>query len=186
MFEADQGNGGARWPIVRIGCGSETEVVLLSSRFLPLTVHWVGRSVPCCATGCALCAWLPARGLFYLPVALRGRTSILELGSISACHLEQHAKLLHQGMRPGLEIRLVRRSAKAPIFSEVVGERPGVAEVTLIELACRVCALYQLPPANPAETFDEYQDRLRLITRRRSEVESERLKRAQVERVQHR
>jgi len=127
---------------------------------------------------------LPARGLFYLPVTVRGRTSILELGSISASHLEQHAKLLHRGLRPGLLIRLARRTAKAPIFSEVMGEQIGVGEVSLLELACRVCALYQLPPANPGEEFDEYQKRLTIITRRRSEVEMERMKRVQAGRVQ--
>lgn len=176
MFEVDQHSGGSRWPLVRIGPGSETQVVVCGNQFLPLTVHWVGRSVPCCGPSCPLCCSLPARGLFYLACVSMSRLSILELGSMSASHFEQHAKLLHGGIRPGLVVRLLRRTSKAPIFSEVIEERSGVRCVPLIDLASRVCALYQLPCANPGENLDAYQERLRVITRRRLDLEVERMR----------
>ena len=183
MFQANQNGGGSRWPLVRISAGSTCEVVLLGSKFLPLTVHWVGRSVPCCGDGCGLCAWLPGRGLFYLPVMCLGRASILELGSLSSSHLEQHCKLLHQGVRAGLVVGLSRRTAKAPIYAEVVDERPGVTEVGVLEFAPRVMALYQLPGPNVGESLDGYSARVAEITRRRIEGEVARLKKRQTQGV---
>lgn len=183
MFEADQMGGGSRWPLVRLGAGSECEVILCSAKFLPLTVHWVGRSTPCCGDGCSLCSFLPARGLFYSAVLCMSRVSILELGSMSASHLEQHVKLLHGGMKAGLVLRLVRRTSKAPIFSECVNFRSGTREVSMLELAGRVCALYQLPGPNPDEDLTAYQERLRGLAFRRCQVEAERLKKSHPGRV---
>lgn len=169
MFEADQTSGGARWPLVRVAAGSETVVTLLSGRMLPLTVHWAERSVPCCGSDCPLCSWLPARALFYLPVICMQRVSILELASLSSSHFEQHCKLLHGGVRAGLVLRLTRRSQKAPIFSEVIDEKKGVKDVSLVELAAKVMALYQLPAPNVAEELESYSARCAHITRIRAE-----------------
>lgn len=175
MFSADQTSGGARWPLVRVSVGGETQVVLLSHSFLPLTVHWVGRSVPCPGGACSLCSWLPGRGLFYTPVMCLNRLSILELAALSQSHFEQHCKLLHGGVRPGLVVRLTRRTAKAPIYSEVMDERSGVREVPVLELAARVMALYQLPGPNVGEDLVSYSARIAVIATRRSEAEAKRL-----------
>lgn len=183
MFVADQVSGAHRWPVVRVNPGSETCVTLLSSRFLPLTVHWVGRSVPCCGDHCSLCSVLPGRGLFYLAVMCMNKISILELASLSSVHLEQHCRLLHGGMVPGHIIRLSRRSKKAPISSEVIETMTGVKAVEERVLISRVMALYALPGPNPEETIDAYETRISNIARKRGELEYSKLKVSESERT---
>lgn len=176
MFEASQDSGGSRWPLVRISAHSETEVVCLGTTFLPMTVHWCERTVPCPIENCDLCAYLPARGLFYLAVMCQNRLSILELGALSSSHLEQHCKLLHQGMRAGLVLRLKRGSKKSPVFAEVVSEKSGVQSIDRMTLVARVMALYQMPGPNPAETFEHYGYRCATLSQRRNSQMAERLK----------
>ena len=160
MFDVTSALGSHRWPLVRISAHGKTSVTLCSDRFLPLSVHWVGRSIVCCGPSCPLCQVLPQRGLFYAAVSLAGRASILELGSLSASLLEQHMKLLHGGFRPGHEIELTRSSAKAPVRSEVISTKTGVTCVPLMMLVARVVALYHLPGPNPDEDFADYEKRL--------------------------
>ena len=171
MFTADQIAGVARWPLVRVSARGETRVTLLSDHFLPLTVHWVGRSVVCAGDGCELCTVLPARGLFYLAVMNNDRPSILELASLSSSLLEQHCKLLHRGMRPGLVVRLYRRQGNQPVGSEVVDELQGVERVGQIVLAARVLALYHFPGPNPAETLEAYGARIASMAKVRAKTE---------------
>lgn len=175
MFADTQTSGTARWPLVRIASHGETTVVLCASRYLPLTVHWVGRSVVCGGDGCELCSVLPSRGLYYLPVVCQTRASILELGALSSSLLEQHCKLLHGGMQPGHVVRLCRRSAKSPVMGEVVDHKEGVQAVEQMTFARCVVALYHLPGPNPDESFDSYQERLRHLALMRSDRERARL-----------
>lgn len=175
MFNADQVAGAARWPLVRIAAHGETCVTVCGCRFLPMTVHWIGRSVVCGGDGCDLCAVLPGRGLFYLPVVCGGRPSILELGALSSSLLEQHCKLLHNGIQAGHVIRLTRRSAKSPVMGEVVETREGVRSVDLMTFVARVVALYHLPGPNPNEGFEEYEQRIRTLALHRAAKERERI-----------
>lgn len=176
MFDHDGVAGVVRWPLVRISVGGKTRVVLLSKEFLPLSIHWVGKSVVCSRENCALCEWLPARALFYVACSVGGRASMLELGAMSSSHLEQHCKLLHRGMRPGLVVELTRRSAKSPVYAEVVEEMTSVAEVTLVELVGRVMALYHLPGPNPGECLEAFEKRVRMLASKRSEIAAASLK----------
>ena len=169
MFVAES-SGLYRWPLVRIRAGGETEVVLLSEKWLPLTVHWAKRSLLCAHDKCPLCSWLPARGLYYAAVSFGSRASMLELGALSSSLIEQHCGLLHQGMRPGLRLRLWRSSQKAPVHGEVVGVIEDAKAIDARELAIRVMALYQMPGPNPCEEWDAWQERLCLLARRRAEV----------------
>lgn len=170
MFEANQDGGSVRWYVVKIHVRCATEVILLGDAFLPLTVHWCGKTVPCGGDGCVLCSSLPGRGLFYLPVNWDGRVSILELGVLSANHLEQHCKLLHGGMKPGQVVRLTKRTLRAPAYSEVIDFKEGCKAVSRLELAPRVMRLYQLPGTNPGEGLNEYSARVSVIAKRRAEV----------------
>lgn len=169
MFRADYGNAGARWPVLRIGIGSRTEVTLLSREFFCLTTHYHRCTIPCAIDGCSLCEMLPSRGLFYLAVMCEGRRSILELGVFSANDLEQHTKLLHGGMMPGHLISLSRRTAKGPIRSTVLATLPEVGAIDRLMLAQRVLAIYKLPCANPSETIETYEERIRSMVLRRNE-----------------
>jgi hypothetical protein len=163
MFSADRYLSPNRWPVVRIGAAGRTEVVLLSRRFFALSTHWVRSTVPCSGDDCTLCETLPVRGLFYLACMCNGRVSIVELGGLSASALEQHAKLLHQSMRPGLVIELSRKGAKSPVRSEVVREQAGVNDVSHLDLAAHVMALYKFPPPNVGESIESYELRCRII-----------------------
>lgn len=165
MFEADRTLGVHRWPVVRLRGGSMTEVVLLSTRFFALTTHWSNATFPCCGDDCPCCELLPSRGLFYVAVHCASRISILELGSQSASHFEQHAKLLHGGMKPGLVFQLTRQGAKHPVRSEVVRTQEKCSEVSQLELATRVMCLYKYPCPNPGEDLAAYERRCRAVAK---------------------
>lgn len=165
MFDADRTLGSSRWPVLRLVAGSKTEVVLLSTRFFCITTHWNKCTVPCCGDDCRLCEVLPARGLFYVAVMCSSRVSILELASQSASHFELHAKLLHGGLRAGLVVQLERRGAKSPVRSEGVRFQENCSEVSQLELAQRVMALYKFPCPNCGEDLATYEIRCRGIAR---------------------
>lgn len=169
MFTADRALGVHRWPVVRLGANSVTEVVLLSSRFFALTTHWNKCTLPCCVEDCRLCEVLPSRGLFYVAAMCQSRVSIVELGSLSASHLEQHCKLLHSGMKPGLVVSLSRRGLKQPVRSEVLRTQPGCTEVSQLDLASKVMVLYKFPGPNPGEELLQYEERVRKIAKVRCE-----------------
>lgn len=161
MFDGSHSAGAVRWPIVRIAPGGVTEVIVASDRFLPVTTHWVRRTVMCPGDGCELCEVLPARCLFYLAVVCASRPSILEMSSMSSSYFEQHCKLLHGGIQPGLVVQLTRAGHKSPVRSEVLSRKPGVQCVSVTALVSKVMPLYQLPCANPDEGFEAYELRLR-------------------------
>lgn len=186
MFSADLGTAGNRWPVVRLRGGCTTEVVLLSRQFFAVTTHWDRCTVLCPIDGCALCELLPARGLFYAAVICNGHVHLLELGATSANHLEQHSKLLHGGMVPGLLLRLKRRADKSPVHSEGIGQKPGCSEICPIDLARHVMALYKFPPSNPGELLCEYEVRIRGMAQRRNELTAQRLLQAKNGRVEGR
>lgn len=169
MFEAERGLGQNRWQVVRLHAGSKTEVTLLSTAFFSLTTHFSRVTVLCAIDGCALCDILPSRGLFYLAVMCCGRVHLLELGAQSAGHLEQHARLLHGGLVPGLVFELSRRGAKSPVHSEVVRVQPGATEVDRLTLAQRVLAVYKYPCCNPGDSIAEYESRIHAIAQRRNQ-----------------
>lgn len=173
MFNADRTLGSNRWPVVRLVAGSQTEIVLLSTRFFALTTHWCKCTVPCCGDDCRLCEVLPARGIFYVACMAVSRVSILELGSQSASYFEQHAKLLHGGMRPGQVFCLSRKGAKSPVRSEVLRLQENCAEVAQLELASHVMALYKFPCPNPGEDLFAYETRCRAIAKVRCDRNAE-------------
>lgn len=175
MFTAERGTAGNRWPVVRLRAGCSTEIVLLSQQFFSLTTHWFRCTVPCAVDNCALCELLPSRGLFYVACVCDSRVSLLELGALSALNFEQHAKLLHAGMRPGLVFSLRRRTAKSPVHSEVIREQPGVSAVLMTDLAVHTLALYKFPPMNPNDTMENYEARIRKIAQARNELTARQL-----------
>lgn len=165
-----------RWPVVRLRAGNTTEVTLVSAGFFCLTTHYCGRTVPCAIEHCSLCELLPARGLYYLAVVCGGRLSILELGATSSAQLEQHLRLLHGGMRPGLVVKLSRRGNKSPVYSECIGMVDGAEAVSPMDLARHVMALYKFPPPQPDEDLGRYGIRLAEIVRRRNQFASEQMR----------
>lgn len=169
MFDADRSTSNYRWPVLRLSDGNKCELILLSSRFFAVTTHWVGHTVLCCVDNCDLCEILPSRGLFYFAAHVLGRNYLVELGSQSAGHLEQHAKLLNAGMKPGQVYELRRMGKKQPVRSEVVRFQEGVSEVPHLTLAQRVMALYRYPGPNPSESLEQYESRVFALCRRRCE-----------------
>jgi len=169
MFEADRSLGVNRWPLVRIVPGHGTEVVLLSRRFFEISTHWVsegkGRSIPCCGDDCRLCELVPIRGLFYAACMWDSRVAILELGAQASSHFEQHCKLLNGGMQAGLVVMLTRRGAKQPVRSEVLRSQTGCVEVSALELATHVMAIFKYPCPNPGDDLEAYERRCRLVAK---------------------
>jgi hypothetical protein len=165
MFEADKNSTPRRWDLIRLRGGGVTEFTLCSSKFFAITTHWNNCTVPCCGQECPLCDLLPARGLFYLAGFCQQRISILELGAMSASHLEQHVKLLHGGLRPGLLLRISRRGEKKPVLSDCVGFVESVREVEMLDLAAHVMAVYKFPPPNPGEDLALFEFRCRSIAK---------------------
>jgi hypothetical protein len=118
----------ARWPVARIEPGHDLGVVLLGADWLRLDTHFYKRTQICLGSeACPVCAFLPARSYYYLPavVAATRRPTLLELSPLASSDLEQQAKLLEQGLRPGLELIFTRRSCRAPVRCSVV--RQGAA-----------------------------------------------------------
>ena len=184
MFDSPDSAGVHRWPVLKLRAGSKCSGVLLGSRFLPLSSHWVGRTVPCPGENCRLCPILPVRGLYYLPISVEGRASILEMSPVASANLEQHARLLHSGLTVGQLVEFSRRGAKSPIHAEIVEQRVGVNEVPFLMFVSRVMSLYHLPAANPSESIEAYEKRLRAISLLRAEREYEQqMKRAAPHRV---
>lgn len=169
MFDAPDSAGVNRWPVLKLRAGSKCSAVLLGMRFLPLSSHWAGQTLPCPGESCPLCEILPLRGLWYLPVSVEGRASILEMSSMASSNFEQHAKLLHGGMQVGQLVEFSRRGAKSPIYGEIVEQCAGVVAVPFMLFASRVMALYHLPAANPSESLERYEERLRAISLVRAE-----------------
>lgn len=159
MFEADFSKSLRRWHVLRLRNGSKAEAVLLSQAFFSLTTHWVGRTVPCSIEDCDLCELVPGRGLHYIATHVNGEIFMVELGGQSAAHLEQHVKLLHGGMKPGLVLELSRRGEKLPVRSEVVRFKENVTPISALNLAAHALALYRFPVPNPTEDLDRYSRR---------------------------
>lgn len=168
MFEGDRGTAGNRWPLVRVTPGHATEVTLLSSEFFAISTHWAKVTVPCAGEACDLCNVCATRGLFYLAVTWCSRLSLLELGGQGANDLEQHCKLLHGDLRPGLVLRLGRKRQKDPVRSECVREIPAAQPVPLLALARHVMAVYKFPPPNPSEAIEDYERRCRSVAQIRN------------------
>lgn len=175
MFQPVSGNAGYRWHLVRMKAGSVAEVTLLSRSFFALGTHFLGVTIPCPGEKCDLCEILPVRGLFYLAAECEGMRSIVELGAVSANDLEQHLKLLHGGLRPGVVVELSRRTAKAPIRSEFVRCVEGAKEVDRLILCQRVMAVYKFPPCNPTDSIGEYEQRIRQMAIRRNTLHAQAL-----------
>jgi hypothetical protein len=102
--------------------------------------------------------------MFYVAVYWNSRVCLLELSAASASHFEQHCRLLHGGMRPGLEFNASRRTEKRPVYTEVTGFKEGTKKIELLDLAAHVMLLYKLPCPNPGEDITSYEQRIRLMT----------------------
>lgn len=175
MFDADYGCAGNRWPVVKLGAGSRAEIVLLSDRFFAITTHFNHHTLPCAGDGCALCEFLPARGLFYAACFCTGCVRLLELGGQSSADLEQHAKLLYGGMAVGQVYSLSRKARKSPVRSECIRLEPRATAVPLLSLAAHTMALYKFPPPNPSDDIASYELRCRLIANKRNEYTARQL-----------
>lgn len=169
MFESDAQRSASRWEVIRLKSGSQTQCTNLSPAFFPVTTHWFDRTVLCCIDDCDLCELLPSRGLFYLAVWCMQRTRLLELGAQASGHLEQHAKLLHGGLKPGQVVNCSRRGLRQPVYSEIVDFHVGTTPMDTLHLANKVMALYKMPCINPSENLEGYAMRIAGMVRKRNQ-----------------
>lgn len=163
MFEADPSRRMNRWDVLRLRTGHASEMVLLSERQFAITTHYVRTTFPCAGEGCAMCDLMPGRGLFYVAGAVNGHIMMVEFSGASFSLLEQHAKLMHGGLRAGQVYRLERRATKRPTYSEVVRFKEGCQAVDVFDLCRHVMALYRFPCPNPSEDMAAYERRCRTL-----------------------
>jgi len=159
MFEADDSRFLTRWEVLRLRSGHKSQMVLLSAKSFCLTTHYAAHTVPCAGRECPLCELLPQRGLWYVAGAVNGRVMMVEFGGQSFSLLEQHARLLHGGLKVGQVYNLERRGVKRPTWSECVGFKEDCTAVDHFDLAKHVMALYRFPPPNPGEDFLSFECR---------------------------
>lgn len=153
-----------RWPVLRVEAGTRSEVVLLSARWLHLQTHFHKRTQLCLGDeGCPVCAFLPSRGYYYLPAAFCStrRPVLLELSPLASADLEQNARLTEQGMRSGLVVAFTRRSARAPLRSEVLEQGPVRGTLADWEWYSAVMGIYGFGAMRPDESVEDYRERLR-------------------------
>lgn len=168
----------AVWSVVRVVAGHDVRVTLLSGDWLRLTTHFFFGTL-LCAEGedCPACALLPGRSYWYLPciVAGSGRLGILELSSTTSADLEQRSKFSGVGLRAGVEVRISRRSKKAPCRCEVVGSNEAAPSAQLHEWASGLFRIFGFGPLHPEETIEAYGARIREVVRRRAQVVADRV-----------
>ena len=153
----------SRWPVARIEPGHVVGVVLLCDEWLRLDTHFYKRTQICLGSdACPVCSFLPARSYYYLPAvtATTRRPTLLELSPLASADLEQQAKLLEQGLRPGLELEFSRRSCRAPVRSSVVRQGPAPKAVPKHVWVTAVMAVYGFGAMREDEDLVAYRRRL--------------------------
>lgn len=91
---------------------------------------------------------------------VNGRVHLIELGAQSASLWEQHANLLHGGLRCGQVYELSRSTARSPIRAECLRQVEAKGAVDQMDVARRVMAVYKYPCSNPGETLEQYDARI--------------------------
>lgn len=148
-----------RWPLLRVNAGQEVEVRLLSAAWFRVATHFSRRTLLCAGTeDCPLCGLLPSRSYYYLPAAGRQikRRVLLELSPLAAADLEQNCRMLEGGFRPGLTVCFSRRSARAPMRSEVLGSGGSCDPVPHETWITAVMAVYGMPAVHAGESLADY------------------------------
>lgn len=159
MLSLERPSSTARWPLVRVPAGSKVELTLLSGDMVRLVTHFYRSTFLCPEVEeCHACTLLPARAYWYLPciVTATRASSLLELSAHAAADLEQRCRFVGSAVRAGTQVEISRKSAKAPIRSEIIGqiEKPSLAQAH--EWLTPLMAIFGLPFVKPAETLEHY------------------------------
>ena len=151
-----------RWPLLRVLAQHETQVELLSGDWFRLSTHYFRRTVLCAESDlCPLCSLLPVRAYWYLPVVVlpTKQPAILEMSATASSAMEQNAKLLAGSIGPGVQFLLRRKSAKRPVYSEVVGTSEKCSRVSKDVWLTALMAIYLLPMWRVDEDAESYSAR---------------------------
>ena len=166
-----------RWPMVRVASGSEQIVSVVTSRFVRLTTHFVGRTIICPGTdNCAVCDFCASRDLWYLAVrfGIRSSFGLLELSSLSAAEFEQGVRFSGLPSMLGSRVRLFRKSSRSPIRSEVLEPDTSTREIEACDWLSALMAIYQYPSFHRGESCDDYFARVVPIAVTRAKIVAER------------
>lgn len=172
----------SRWPLLRVSVGGVSCVELLSGDWIRLSTHFSLRTFLCSdGPECPLCEILPARSLWYLPVASSPgkRASILELSSHASADLEQVVRLGCGDLRAGAVVELHRRGSRKPVCAEFVELAKAATTVSLQRWGSALMAIYGLPPFGALESLPSYGERVRSKVFERAEMISARLRAGQ-------
>jgi len=171
-----------RWPLVRVQPGHDCQVELLSGDWVRLSTHYYRRTFLCSEDeGCSCCELLPSRPYWYLPALMMPmrRVCLIEFSAAASADLEQHAKLLSGKIGAGLLVRLWRKSAKAPVKSEVIASGSASSRVALHDWLTALMAIFGLPNVRVDESIDAYGERVRETLNKRSELVATQMRLAQ-------
>lgn len=166
----------ARWPMFRVQVHSKCEVQLLSGDWVRLVTHFNGRTFLCPEVEeCDACNVLPGRAYWYLPVLALGskRQAILELSAHASADLEQRCRFVGSAVREGVQVELSRRTQKAPLGFEVIGQAEAPPKAILHEWLTALMLLYKLPEVRPGESVEDYGARLRDRVLARAKVQAD-------------
>lgn len=164
MIEHERPRMETRWPVLRVEPGHDAEIFLLAGQWVCLATHYHKRTQICLGRDdCPVCAFLPSRCYYYLPAAYleSRRPVLLEMSPMAASDLEQTSKLLEQGIRAGLVLRVTRRSCRAPLRFECVTQGPAPAVIHESDWVTAVMAIYGFGAMKPGESLADYRERMK-------------------------
>lgn len=154
----------ARWPVMRVRPGGVFRAQLLADSWVRLVTHFWGHTFLCPeGPKCDACEFLPRRPYWYLPVLefQTQRHCILELSAAACSDLEQRCRFVGSAPRAGVQVEMSRKSAKAQIRLEVLGQETPTGEAALWDWGTALMALYRLPPMQRGELLEQYGARVR-------------------------
>jgi len=168
-----------RWDLLKVSAGGGGVMKLLSSEWVRLATHFVGRTVLCTDNEhCPLCSLRPCRPYWYLPVSIQdGRFfRLLECSATGSADLEQRVRYAAGAFVAGVTVRVVRTGKRSPLRFSCDQGTDGSASIPVHEWVTPLMAIFGLPHIRPLEALGHYGRRVADKVAARAELEAARLR----------
>jgi len=183
MLSTEAPSAARRLRIMRVPADTKAVVSLVSSDWVRLVTHFGGvqksRTFLCPEVPeCDACTYLSSRPYWYLPCRSNstGQMFLLELSSHASAELEQRCRFVGSTVRPGIEVEMSRRSKRAPLRIEVVGQAASSECSPLHEWVSPLMAIFGFGALRPGETLDQYGARIGGLVLQRANLVAGQLK----------
>lgn len=176
MITQEPPTASARWPLVRVHEGHTIQLQLLSSEWVRLVTHFYRSTFLCPEVEeCAACVLLPPRPYWYLPVfsPRSSRSALVELSASASADLEQKVRFAGFAVRPGVKVELSRKTKKAAIRVEVLGQAETPPVARLHEWVTPLMAIFGLPAIRPGESLQDFGVRVKHVAIERAKVRAD-------------